>query len=602
MPVETIQTIRTILNENNLFLEEIPYCNSDHFHSCRVKLISNNLNSLNIGTGGKGMSAEYSLASAYAEFMERLQNCFLISGQQYASKNAINQNINSYYSRKIIAQNLVLDFIYDYKEKIISIEQSIKENIKFYLDLFPFLKNENEILIFLRDSLNFDNVISIPFYSYQSDTEVFLPIEIIHIACGSNGMASGNTKCEALIQGFCEIFERYAGREIYYRNLTPPDIPLESFKGKQIYETIKKFIDETGYNIIIKDCSLSKGIPVLGALIIDGKRRKYNFNLGCSLSPEIALQRCFTEIFQNPNGIYWLDIKLEKFNDNPNYLDEFVYINGNNIFNNSTGYWPFSLFNSNASYTFSGLNWNLNNDDEVDLKFIINKIKEFKFDIYIRDVSFLGFPSYYIIVPGMSQFPNSEKHYTLFGDSIIALKGIRHLNSLTESEIENICHNINNDYIYLSKINYKVSDMLLYNTDLDLNILDLELLFFMLNYRVKNFKKALFYINIFLNDKSPSEYLYYYAIKDYVDLKVMGLSDEEIYLILNKIYNKDISEEIISDISDNTKIFNNYNWTNCFNCESCVLENKCMFFDILSIIKRLQNKQKAFEANYNHFL
>jgi ribosomal protein S12 methylthiotransferase accessory factor len=138
----------------DIFLKENSYSNSKYFHSCRVAVSSDDLYNLNIGSGGKGMSIEYSLASAYAEFMERLQNDFLLSGQQYAVKNFLENNKQSSYSKRIINENLTLDYIYDNKKKSIPIEQSIHENLKFYLDIFPFIKNEKDAVSFFRDELN----------------------------------------------------------------------------------------------------------------------------------------------------------------------------------------------------------------------------------------------------------------------------------------------------------------------------------------------------------------------------------------------------------------------------------------------------------------
>ena len=406
-PLETVQKIRNILFDNDLFLQEIQYDNSNLFKSGRVFLASNGLGKLNIGTGGKGMSYEYSLASAYAEFMERIQNFFLISGHKYALRQDVNKDDFISFYKKLEDNDLFVDYIYDPREKIVNIEKSIRNNKKFFFDFFPFIKNEEDLISFLRDELNFKQVVEVPFYSPKEKKEIYLPIEIIHITTGSNGMASGNTQNEALIQGFCEIFERYVGRELYLNNITPPDIPLDFFKGTKVARNIESIINRNSYKVIIKDCSLGKDLPVIGVLIIDQKNGKYNFNLGSSLNPEIALERCLTEIYQNPEGIHWLNLKFDIISHFSS--EEFIYVNGNLIFNCSNGYWPLSLFSSKASYQFNGLNTSLNVSDIEDFEFIKGQISKLGFNIYIRDVSFLGFPSYYIIVPGMSQYPNSKK-------------------------------------------------------------------------------------------------------------------------------------------------------------------------------------------------
>lgn len=62
--------------------------------------------------------------------------------------------------------------------------------------------------------------------------EIEIPIEFSLLLTGSNGMASGNTPKEAILQALCEIFERYAISEIYWNEYTPPTIPF-SFSQKQ---------------------------------------------------------------------------------------------------------------------------------------------------------------------------------------------------------------------------------------------------------------------------------------------------------------------------------------------------------------------------------
>ncbi len=598
-PLETVQKIRNILFDNKLFLQEIQYNNSKLFKSGRVYLSSDELQKLNIGTGGKGTSYEYSLASAYAEFMERIQNSFLISGQKYAIKNNLRESDYEEFYNKLENKDLFVEYLFDPREKKINIEESVRNNKKIFFDFFPFINDEQEMISFLRDNLNFKQVVSVPFYSFKERNEIYLPLEIIHITTGSNGMASGNTQYEALIQGFCEIFERYVGRELYYNNITPPDIQLDFFKDTRIYNSIKSIIKDCSYEVIIKDCSLGKNLPVIGVLIIDRKNGKYNFNLGSSLNPEIALERCLTEIYQNPKGIHWLDLKFET--DFKNLSEEYIYVNGNLIFNCSNGYWPISLFSASPDYQFKGLNTSLNISDVEDLEFIKNKITELGFDIYIRDVSFLGFPSYYIVVPGMSQFPMSKKHYFLFGDSVEALRKMRDIRNINNNEFVNIAKSINKDYNFLKMIDYKTADIFLYNTDEDLLELDLELLFFMINYKVGNYEYSLKYINLFLENKDFSIYKYYFAIRDFIVLKNRHHNNLDIKSLLAVKYGQEIATEIIEDVGEPEKIFDNYEWTSCFHCEKCELINSCMYFDVLSIIKRMQQKQKKFTPNYNMF-
>lgn len=591
-PSETINKIRNILNSMGIFLREIPYTNSKYFQSCKVMLHCGGLEYQQIASNGKGMSYTYALASAYAEFMERLQNNLLISGSYYASSLFLkNINKQSSYFKKIKENDLLVDFLFDPREKYIPVKDIVENHYQFCVELFPFIKTKEELKEFLHITLGFETIASVPFYSHQSKKEEYLPYELILIACGSNGMCSGNTQNEALIQGFCELFERYAGYKIYRENLTPPDIPMDYFKGKPIYNILLHFADETNYKIIIKDCSLGIGLPVIGILVIDQENRKYNFNLGASLAPDIALERCLTEIHQNPMGIYWNDINLDNYSGNPRFTSEYIYLNGDKVFTDGTGFWPHSIFNTNFSYNFTGLNYSLNESDESDLEYIKSKINKLGYSIYIRDVSFLGFNSYYIVIPGMSQFPQSENEYKILGDTILSIIELRNLKNLSNNRLKEICETINANYTSLKINGYRLQNAFFYNTNHDLNDLEWELFLFMLNYKVRNFEKAHFYLKKFLNNKPFAVYKYYYGIRDYVYLLLQGQNNLTIKNSLSHLYPDEI-DEIIEDLSNPDDIFKYHELPSCYDCNKCEIENNCLLLNMLKLNKTIQKKQK----------
>ena len=78
-PLKTVEKIRTILTELNILTTETwttPFLSSKpepHSFSVRVDAPT-----YGIGTNGKGSTRTYTLASAYGEFMERLQNLILL--------------------------------------------------------------------------------------------------------------------------------------------------------------------------------------------------------------------------------------------------------------------------------------------------------------------------------------------------------------------------------------------------------------------------------------------------------------------------------------------------------------------------------------------
>ena len=202
-PLETIKEIKTILNSLNIFtFEENNDFSRDNFFSCSIYLGDNDLYKIPIITNGKGVSLEYAFASGFAEFIERLQNNFLYHKMLLRYGKNLKNKIKYKYSpdevnisfKKCIKTNKWLKIFFTYKE------------LKIYFE--PFLTNNEEVTC-------------LPFYSVNSSKVVNLPVDFVYFNSGSNGMAAGNTIEEALLQGFCEIFERYSMRTIYFNRITP---------------------------------------------------------------------------------------------------------------------------------------------------------------------------------------------------------------------------------------------------------------------------------------------------------------------------------------------------------------------------------------------
>ena len=81
-------------------------------------------------------------------------------------------------------------------------------------------------------------------YSLTEDRNIEFPILLSRISTATSGLCCGNTPTEAILHGFCEIFERYATRIIYTQNLTPPTIPFDTYKGTNAYDIIKHLDNE----------------------------------------------------------------------------------------------------------------------------------------------------------------------------------------------------------------------------------------------------------------------------------------------------------------------------------------------------------------------
>lgn len=593
-PKETINKIRGILFEIGVLLKE-EHREYNTMHSCRVIIGNSNLHKLNIGTNGKGRSFEFSLASGSAEFMERLENRILFSRGKirYSSKEFIGKlPVDSLFVKKLKAENLVLDFIYDPREEYWTIERVIN-SFGHELKLLYNIENTDELQSFFQEVFHITDVLMIPSYSVVDNKEIFVPIELIMHATGSSGMCAGNSEKESILQGLCEIFERFAIAEIFYKRLTPPTIDLEEFRDTPIYEKIKYIIKETGYNIIIKDCSLGKGLPVIGVIIIDQKNLVYNFKLGSDFVAHVALERCLTEVYQSASGFrgiplnFCLEYDESDGSMSQEQIDGYFY----DIITTGSGFWPLSILESEFSYQFEGFDVLMGLSNDEDLKYALHIVRELDYKIYIRNNSILGFPAHYIFIPGMSQTTMNKSSYELLynKNGVQNLSLIAKLGEITKDQAKELACSI--EYSLNLKIFGfgDVSNYTLFNTDLDLKEIDVNLMLSMLFYFINEYEKSKYYIDAFLEGKTQ-DYLYYFVVSDFIQFRyIKNIELDDVSMILINLYGEAIVLEVISDLDDPDKIFQYHDFPTCFNCENCKVSNTCQFFDIIKIEKNIND-------------
>ena len=589
-PLFTINKIRSILSEVGIFVTE-RFIKDGDFFTCRLELANDGLEEFHIGTNGKGTSLEYAYASAYAEFMERLQNNFLISHSFFFTKY---YEKDCAFNRALKTENKKIDFQYCPDERLMNMTEIIDENFEILSRIF-FMDNKAELKSLIINDLDIKKAICVPFYNQKENTTTYLPLDLLIQGTGSTGMCAGNSAEEALVQGISEILERYAAYEIYQKNIVPPTIPHDYFKEYSIYSSIKK-LEEKGLELTIKDFSLGKGIPVVAVIVVDKLRRQYNVKIGSDPWPLTAVERCLTELHQSFNGI-----RLNKKNDyganlgfENNGLDsaEAKHINLLNIFNSATGQWPDSIFSDEYSYEFKGLNFNYGKSNKSDLMYLIKLVGELGYQIYIRDVSYLGFNSYYVLIPGLSQDKKNISDYTIFHKINSLIYNVNKAAKLSEQELSSLVSVLEDKYILIKENFVNFEKVLLFNTDCDATDLTIDLFLSMANFKLGYIDKAYFYLNKYLEDKDVKDYLYFYACKDYFSLLRNKRSESEVYSYLTKIYNLELAEEIIDDLREPQNIFKAYDLNFYFDCLECDI-SKFNYYKVSSILKNIELKHKT---------
>lgn len=578
------------MNDVGIFVTEKYIQNGDYF-TCRIEIANDNLKQFNLGTNGKGTSMEYAYASASAEFMERLQNNVLLKNSFYFSKY---YNKNCAFKKQLKIEDKELNFIFCPDEKIVRMTKIIDDNYEMLSDLL-LISDEYELKDFIINKLKYKEAICIPFYNKIKNKTEYLPIDILLQSTGSTGMCAGNSPEEALIQGISEILERYATFEIHINKITPPTIPHDYFKEYSIYNSIKR-LEEKGLELIIKDFSLGKRLPVIGIIVIDKKARKYNVKIGSDPWPVIALERCLTELYQSFSGIRLIskcdygDFIEAKYKKTDRVKAE--YINLTNVINNSTGQWPDSIFSDDFSYEFTGLNFNLGKSNKLDLKYLVQLIDELGSQIYVRDVSYLGFNSYYIVTPGLSQDKRNKSDYVFFYKLNFLITNINNASSLPKDELISLVSILEENYIAIKENYINFEEVFLYNIDREASDLTIDLFLNMVNYKLGNIEKAYLYLNNYLKDKEIQDYLDYYAYKYYLALLINEKSENEIQSYMIKIYGIELTKEIMEDMQDPNNIFQSYNLQLYFNCKNCDIK-EFDYFKVASIFKNIENKHKT---------
>ncbi|MBU3134520.1 YcaO-like family protein [Clostridium gasigenes] len=391
-PIETVNRLKSILDKYNIETEE-NWIDESSVGTYSIRLT---FKGTEIGANGKGVSREYASASAYAELFERYQNNLLASASvwQLNSSCKIN-NDEKYMTSKEIAE-LDNEFTKFYFSERGLLEASIDEKAKAFYNI-----QKTDFIATGKDDLY--NVT--PFYSVKTKKVEYLPKNTYKMYYGSNGMCAGNSPEEALVQGLAEIIERVVQAKMFLEKPSFPDIPEEYIKKfPYIYEMLKKLRTNKGYVYIMKDCSMGGKYPVAALIILEKNTGNYGIKVGCHPDFGVAMERAFTEAAQGQDILAYASRSKVDF-DNINVLDRFnIY----NSFKIGMGQYPYQIFDKNPTYPFVEMKDVSQKNNRELLSEWVKELLNDGYDILIKDVSHLGFPSYHIIIPGLSEMINLD--------------------------------------------------------------------------------------------------------------------------------------------------------------------------------------------------
>lgn len=223
---------------------------------------------------GKGLSEKQSYFSAAFELFEHL-------GRQYTGNVPI---LTAEYSH---VKNMAINL-----EKICqSIQNPQTDYDKFYTD--------KQMDFVWAKSISTGAKRLVPaFLTFMNDVKVRGQL----FGTSSSGIAAASTIEDAILHGLFEVIEHDAWMIGQANPYILPLVDYTTSKNEKLIDVIKR-IKSQGFDVICRDYTTDLGIPVFRTWIVNQNNyTHYAFSgFGCSVSPEIALERSITEAVQSDN-------------------------------------------------------------------------------------------------------------------------------------------------------------------------------------------------------------------------------------------------------------------------------------------------------------
>jgi len=143
-----------------------------------------------------------------------------------------------------------------------------------------------------------------PVWSLRDKRVKYLPTGLLYFFyegahTDSNGCAAGNTRDEAIVQGFLELVERDAYAIWWYNRIQRAEVNLKQFDDSYVRDMQIQFAD-AGRRLWVLDVTNDLGIPTYVAIMhwIQNGHENIEFGSGAHFDRRIALLRSLTELTQ----------------------------------------------------------------------------------------------------------------------------------------------------------------------------------------------------------------------------------------------------------------------------------------------------------------
>lgn len=582
-PEETVKYLKKIIEALGYPLQE-KWSEENTAGTFSLRL-SMEVPGMDIGSNGKGSTPEYARASAYGELCERLQNQLFSLCREYATEE----------------EKHYIDECYMDLDNVLEMDNAFLTILKGALGITELPVSAQKTI--LSNLFGTEKVLMRPFYSWKNGEIEWIPWSMAEKFYGSNGMSAGNTLDEAIVQGLSEIAERCAQRQILQRPTVLPDIPASVCEKYQEEMQMRRRLEEKGYHVLQKDCSLGGIYPVAGLIIFREGDEHFGLKLGSHPDLEIAIERTFTEAFQ---GLSEEQFSIIGSLDMKNFqVDHFLNIY--NTFKTPYGRYPWQILAEDADLPFQW--WKGAGKEKNNKTMLLDMVHIFLdqgCDVLIRDVSFLGFPSCQILVPGMSELlPVNDKVIRAGNTMRRAGELLKRPEELTEDDKKII--NYNARFWKHSVMENSMSVQ--YNLPLSMTLpgnkygngmLYLEMVS---DYSLGKFQDAADVMNRWLKKESYSGDVpvFQKAAFHYIQARACGCCMDDVQNALTVIFGRDTIEQVADVFAEPEEIFKKlYPRFNCPDCEKCLYGEYCGRMEYRKILEKLWDMQKKNGVDQKH--
>ncbi len=530
-------------------------------------------------SNGKGVTKDLARASAYGEFIERLQSGLFTYKYQSISRQE-GLNIHSYAPdvKYVTIQELIDNS--EWMDYLISTYGS---------DITREIIAEHCKAFACTDA---DAIAVIPFYSIFEDKYVYMPVGFVEQMYTANGCCAGNSKEEAWVHALSEIMERHCSLRVLTSGAAAPKISDAVLSQFPTVSAILATVRESGkYDIDIFDYSIDDGIPVIATRIISKITHSYRVSVAADPVLEIAIQRTLTELFQGKSLSTVTDIHngsiLAKISDFP--------LNSNviNQVESASGFFTADFFANEITCPKESSEFldNSGKNNKELLQYLLSVYRKMGKQVYVRNLSYLGFNSYKFIVPGFSEtrsiwLKDIIPEFSLAED---AARTMRNIAAASDEDLHWMLY-------YSTMIKGQMGRYNHYNRlsgiplSFALNTMLISVTRAYASYRLKQYKDAINYLNGCLNSNrlDEADKAYFVCVNKYLQLKELGIAEEKIRSILYKFFERQYADRLYNLLDNGLTPYDDYlvrcDYTGCQNCR---YNEKCCFLSIKSIYKKV---------------